>query len=130
MRTLRCLFLLLGLGIMAGGCGPRKPFNGPTVDSFTGKLTHDGKPITIPAEDKVQLKLFHEKGESFGIPIQSDGSFKIGWMPLGKYSATLIRERAGTGAKKGPQTATIPSGLTVEQGKTEYTIELGKAWKP
>jgi hypothetical protein len=29
-----------------------------------------------------------------------------------------------------PRRYNIPGGLTIEDGKKEYTIELGKDWKP
>ena len=109
------------------GCR-RKEFDGPTVDAFNGRITQAGKPVSFPADEKVLLELFHEKAQSFKIPIKSDGSFDIGWMPIGKYSATLIREK--TGVRGGPKRHAIPGGLTIEDGQTQYTIELGKDWKP
>jgi hypothetical protein len=127
MRKFLNLLLAASLGLAAVGCGGGKEFDGPTVDAFNGKLTSHGKPVSFPAGEEVTLKLFHETGQSFGIPIQSDGSFKIGWMPIGKYSATVIREPKA--AKAGPNRHTVPGGLTVEDGKTEYTIDLGKNWK-
>jgi hypothetical protein len=120
--------LAAAIVVSAVGCGGHKEFDGPTVDAFTGRLTHDGNPVTFPAEERVQLQLFHEKAQSFNIPVQPDGTFKIGWMPIGKYSATLVRERPG--AKGGaPARHSVPNGLTIEAGKTEYTIELGKGFK-
>jgi hypothetical protein len=63
------------------------------------------------------------------IPIQRDGSFKIGWMPIGKYSATLLRSnKEGRGPPE--KRHNIPGGLMIEDGKTEYTIELGKGFQP
>jgi hypothetical protein len=120
--------LILGLGLGLSGCSSKKPFDGPTVDAFNGRLTHDGKPVTFPDNEKVTLEVYHETGRPFGIPIQSDGSFKIGWMPIGKYSAALLR---GNKEGRGPPTNryNVPGGLTIEDGKTEYTIELGKGWK-
>jgi hypothetical protein len=127
MRVRSGVTLILGLGLAVAGCGPRKSFDGPTVNAFTGRITHLGKPVTLPENEKVSLKVWHEKGESFGIPLQPDGSFQIGWMPIGKYSVQLIRQ----GEKdRAPRPSTVPGGLTIEDGKTEYTIELGKAWKP
>jgi hypothetical protein len=128
MRVLTKLILVGALAWAAAGCGPRKSYDGPTVDAFTGRLTQDGKPVAFPEDEKVKVMLFHEKGQSFGIPIRPDGSFKIGWMPIGKYSAMLVRDK-----KKGkgqPTQYRIPGGLTIAEGKTEYTIELGKDWKP
>ncbi|MBN9523661.1 hypothetical protein J0H58_34975 [bacterium] len=131
MRRIWSLALAAGLGLAAGGCGPGKPFDGPTVDAFNGRLVRGGQPVAFPAGEKVQLKLFHAKGESFNIPVNADGTFKIGWMPVGKYSAALVREAAEPG-KKGaaPSRYSLPGGLTIEDGKTEYQIELGKDWKP
>jgi hypothetical protein len=120
---------MLGLGLWLSGCGPQKPFDGPTVDAFTGRLTHDGKPVTFPEKETVKLEVYHEKGLSFRIPIRSDGSFKIGWMPIGKFSATLLRSTKNDGRLPAKRHA-VPGGFTVENGKTEYTIELGKGWQP
>jgi hypothetical protein len=125
MRGCVALLLLLGLS----GCGSKKSFDGPTVDAFIGRLTRNGQPVTFPETEKVRLEVFHETGQSFLIPIQPDGSFKIGWMPIGKYSAALLR---GNKDAKGPPAKrhNIPGGLQIEDGKTEYTIELGKSYQP
>src|SRR5262245_9761002 len=127
MRVLSAVALLLALGLAAAGCA-KKSFDGPTVDAFHGRLTHDGKAVSFPAEERVLLELFHEKAQSIKIPIQPDGTFQIGWMPVGKYAAALIRESPG--GKAGPRRHGLPDGLTIVDGKTEYTIELGKNWKP
>jgi hypothetical protein len=127
MRVSFGLALAGAIVIAAAGCGGHKEFDGPTVDKFTGRLTHDGQPVAFPPEERVLLELFHEKAQSFKIPIKSDGTFEIGWMPLGKYSATLIRERPA--AKGAPARFSIPAGLTIEAGRTEYAIELGKGFK-
>src|SRR5579883_2486168 len=92
MRQLRDTIVILGLGFIVAGCGPKKPFDGPTVDAFVGRLTHDGKPVTFSEGQSVTLEVYHETGRKFGIPIHPDGSFTIGWMPIGKYSAILMRE--------------------------------------
>jgi hypothetical protein len=128
MRVFLGIVLLVVLGLANLGCGPKKPFDGPTVDAFVGRVTQDGKPVSFPEGEEVTLRVWHEKGQSFGIPLKSDGSFKIGWMPIGKYSATLEREPKGP--KGAPSKQNVPGGLTIEDGKTEYTIELGKGWKP
>lgn len=114
---------------VAAGCSAHsdKPA-GPTVDAFTGRLVADGKPVKFDAADKVTLRVFTEKAESFNIPIAPDGTFKIGWMPVSKYTATLIREKATNQKGSGPAPVSLP-GFTVEAGKTEYTIELGKNFK-
>jgi len=128
MRVLCVAVLVVGLALAAAGCA-KKPFDGPTVDAFNGRLTHDGKPVSFPEGENVVLQLFHEKGQSFGVPINSDGSFKIGWMPIGKYSAALMRQNK---REKGPamNRYSVPGGLAIQDGQTEYKIDLGKGWKP
>ena len=134
MRSPWTLMLGSVLAIAAGGCGHSDRPDIPTVDDFDGRLTHEGKPVSFPSDPKVQVLLFHHgSAESFYVPIKPDGTFDIGWMPIGKYSATLIREKAPEGGKKGPTTPSrysIPEGLTIEEGQTQYEIELGKDWKP
>ncbi|MCS6863643.1 MAG: hypothetical protein RMJ56_01440 [Gemmataceae bacterium] len=129
---MRCSAAVLLIVMLVGvtGCGEQKPFDGPTVDAFTGRLVHEGNPVSFPPSETVQLKLIlHEKPESFGIPIKSDGTFQIGWMPIGKYSATLIRERNEGGKKAAPIMYNVPGGLEIKNGQTEYLVELGKGWK-
>ncbi len=128
MRCVLTAALAAALAFLAVGCGSSKPFDGPTVDAFTGRLVRNGQPVSLPEGESVQLKVIHEKAQSFGIPIAADGSFKIGWMPIGKYSAILIRTKDG--AKGGPNMYKVPGGLDIVAGKTEYEIELGKSWKP
>jgi hypothetical protein len=129
MRMHGCIILLLFLSL--AGCGQKKHYDGPTVDAFRGRLVHDGKPVSFPDNEEVILELgFHGTGRRYGIPIAADGSFKIGWMPIGKYSPTLLRtDKEG---KKVPLTTRykLPGEFTIEEGKTEYTVELGKGWKP
>ena len=129
MRLLFRFTPALALALAAAGCGAKTADVGPTVDAFVGRLVQQSKPVSFPSGENVSLQLFHEKGQSFGIPIKSDGSFTIGWMPIGKYSAMLKREKAG-GARTGPNVYNVPGGLTIEQGRTEYSVELGNGWKP
>jgi hypothetical protein len=51
-------------------------------------------------------------------------------MPIGKYSMML--ERTPKTAGKGPTKSrySVPGGLTIEEGKKDYVIELGKDFKP
>jgi hypothetical protein len=123
--------LAVGLGLLAGCGEPVAKFEGPTVKEFTGKLVHNGKPVSFQGDKSVTLKVFHEKGQSFGIPIKPDGSFQIGWMPTGKYSASLIREKSVAGGKaSAPNMYGLPGdALIISDGQTEYTIELGKGYK-
>lgn len=126
MRPACAIALAAGLGLALAGCS-RKPFDGPTVDAFQGRVTQNGNPVSFAAPDEVSLKLVHETGKSFGIPIKPDGSFDIGWMPIGKYSVILTR-RAKDG-KGAPRVYNVPDGLTIKDGQTAYTIELGSGWK-
>ena len=118
----------LALALAVAGCERVARVEGPKVDQFVGRLTQGGQPVSFPGGETVQLQVIHEKGQSFGIPIQPDGSFKIGWMPIGKYTATLTRQKPGT--KGGvPVRHPVPGGLTIADGQTEYTVELGKGFK-
>jgi len=118
---------MVTLGLMVAGCKSR-PFDGPTVEAFNGRVVRNGEPVSFPEGETVELKVFHEKGQSFGIPLQSDGSFKIGWMPIGKYTVMLNRSpKNGRGA---PTRYGVPGGLEIQEGKLDYTIELGKGWEP
>ena len=132
MRTINRLVLTLCLGLAVLGCTTDRKGGhvGPTVDAFHGKVTHDGKPVTF-AEDEAQLKLMHEKGQQFGIPLKADGTFEIGWMPIGKYAVMLERVPQNP-VEKGPPKImhNVQGGLTIEEGKTVYVIELGKDFKP
>jgi hypothetical protein len=131
MRTINRLVLTFCLGLAVFGCTNKKGgYDGPTVDAFHGKVTHHGNPVTF-AEKEAQLNLYHEKGQHFGIPLKPDGTFEIGWMPTGKYSIMLERTTQNP-AQKGPQKTmySVPDGLTIEDGKTDYVIELGKDFKP
>ncbi len=128
MRPVMNVFLAWSMTLLAIGCGDRKPDVGPTVDAFIGRVVQEGKSVSFPGGETVQLKVMSEKARSFGIPLQSDGSFKIGWMPIGKYSAMLIRQKDG--GKGGPNMYNVPGGFEIEAGKTQYEIELGKGWKP
>lgn len=72
-----------------------------------------------------------EGAKTFGVPIKPDGSFSIGWMPVGKMAARLERGPKDPAKQTGPPRGyDIPGGLTIEAGKTAgYTVELGKDWK-
>jgi hypothetical protein len=127
MRLVCLTAVLAMLGLALTGCSNKPPFKGPTVDAFKGRITHNGNPVSIDPE-AVEMKVAFETGRQFGIPLKPDGAFDIGWMPIGKYSVTMIRKPKTE--KAGPQYYNVPGGLTIEDGKTEYTIELGPGWKP
>src|SRR5439155_925970 len=92
MRTIHRLVLTFCLGLAVFGCGKdRGGFEGPTVDAFHGKVTHNGNPVKFAEGDDVQLTVFHTSGRQFGIPLSTDGTFEIGWMPIGKYAMMLER---------------------------------------
>jgi hypothetical protein len=131
-RSFRGFILVLAVSAIAYGCA-RKPLDKSTVDAFNGRLTRKGEPVSFSEEEKPTLKVFHEKGRSFGIPIKPDGSFQIGWMPIGKYSAMLIREKKPSADRRRPpqDMYKVPNGFAIDEGKTEYIIiELGSDWKP
>jgi hypothetical protein len=128
MRRVYRVVLLAILGVAVVGCGQRKPFDGPTVETFVGRVTQDGQPVSFPEGEEVTLRVFlHGKGQRFGIPLKSDGTFDIGWMPIGKYSVML--ERGAKDGRGAPSMYRVPD-VTIEEGQTQYTIELGKDWKP
>jgi hypothetical protein len=126
MRSLATVTMLAGFVLVSLGCGkPNRPVEGPFVEAFVGKVVRDGKPVTFPENEDVQLEVVHRKSAyHFGIPLKPDGTWTIGWMPIGDYSVTL--ERTPKGSHQ-PRKQGVPGGLKIEEGKTEYTIELGKA---
>jgi hypothetical protein len=132
----RVFVVMLMAAAVSGGCTRSgTKYEGPTVDGFTGRLTHNGKPVSFPEEESAKLSVHCQKfaGPPMNIPIQSDGTFKLSSaMPIGKWSAALIRTKASGGPRRGgaPQRYSIPDGFTIEEGKTEYEIELGPNWKP
>lgn len=121
--------LAAGVVLVSAGCSSKPGgFDGPTVDAFNGRVVRDGKPVSLSDADSAQLKLVHNPtGQSFGIPLRPDGTFNIGWMPIGKYTAML--ERKPKDARGGPRVDAVPGGFEIEAGKTEYTVELGKSLK-
>ena len=130
MWTINRLVLTFCLGLAVFGCtNKRGGYEGPTVDAFHGKVTHDGNPVKF-ADNEAQLNLYHEKGQQFGIPLKPDGTFEIGWMPTGKYAIMLERINQNPAAKGPPLTRySVPDSLTIEEGKKDYVIELGKNFK-
>jgi hypothetical protein len=140
MRVLLSAFAIAGMVLASAGCqprpGPNKYYNGPTVPAFSGQVVQDGKPVTFPEYEEVRIRCTLTEGEgigkSFGVPIKPDGTFSIGWMPMGKMALRLDRAlKSHVKAMGPPQRYVIPDGLTIEEGKTTgYTIELGKEWHP
>ena len=131
MRTINRLVVTCCLGLAVFGCTRNKGgYEGPTVDAFHGKVTHNGNPVQFAEKEEVHLSLYHEKGQQFGIPLKADGTFEIGWMPTGKYSIMLERivQNPAKGATK--TRYNVPNSLTIEEGKKDYVIELGKNFKP
>jgi hypothetical protein len=129
MRLLNRLLAATVVGLALVGCHSNKSYDGPTVDAFNGQLTQGGKPVSFPPGEQVVLKvILQEKGRQFGIPIQSDGTFRIGWMPIGTYSAMLQRPPAGT--RGGSKVHVVPKAFSIVNGQTQYSIDLGKAYSP
>jgi hypothetical protein len=137
MRVLLGFILIAGLVWTAVGCGGPKPYyDGAKIPAFSGQVVQNGKPVTFPEDEQVRVQCTVIEGEgigkSFGVPIKPDGTFSIGWMPLGKMALRLERAPKDPAKTTGgpPSRYSIPGGLTTEQGKTTgYTIELGKDWK-
>jgi hypothetical protein len=138
MRVLFGSILMAGLVWTAVGCsyGPKPYYSGPKVSSFSGQVLQDGKPIALPEDEEVVVQFRVLEGEAigkeFGVPLKSDGTFSIGWMPLGKMAMKMERTPKDPAKRSpGPPRAySIPGTLATEQGKTSgYTIELGKNWK-
>ena len=138
MRMLLGLVLMAGLAWTAVGCryGPKPYYEGPKVAAFSGQVVQDGKPVTFPEDEEVIVKFTVIEGESmgktFGVPINPDGTFSIGWMPIGKMTMRLERAPKDPAKMKGgaPSRYGVPGTLSTEAGKTTgYTVELGKGWK-
>jgi hypothetical protein len=127
MANSRISLSALAVSFALVGCGG--PYSEPTIDEFDGRLTHKGQPVSFTDDEKVVLRLvFHKNGERFGIPVKPDGTFDIGWMPIGEYSAILERSSSTPGAPRGntgKQTFNIEKGLTIAEGQTKYDVELG-----
>jgi hypothetical protein len=130
MRTINGLLLTFSLGLVVVGC-TQKSYTGKTVDKFVGKVTHNGQPVNFPADENAQITVFHETGKQWSIPLNEDGTFDIGWMPVGKYAVMLVRHQGAKTKGPGMSRYNVPDGLTIEDGKThDYVIELGKGFKP
>ncbi len=127
------LLLLSCCLLCCSACNKIEETYGPTIDAFVGQLTREGKPITIPEGERVVLRVTQlETGRIFGILIKNDGTFDVGWMPIGRYSLVLERPQAddGRGIKMPINQIPLSDPLEIVEGQTEYTIELGEAWKP
>jgi hypothetical protein len=138
MRVPFSLILMVGSVGLAVGCGygPKPYYEGPKVSSFSGRVVQDGKPVTFPDSEEVRVVFTVIEGDSmgknFGVAIKPDGSFSIGWMPIGKMAMRLEREPKDVSKSVGGGLSrySIPGTLITEEGKTAgYTIELGKSWK-
>jgi hypothetical protein len=140
MRVLLASFAIAGMVLAGSGClpsaAPKKYYNGPTVEAFSGQVMQDGKSVTFPENEEVLIQCMLTEGEgigkSFGVPIKPDGTFSIGWMPIGKMALRLERSPKDPANRKGMALRyDIPGGLTIEEGKTTgYTIDVGKDWNP
>jgi hypothetical protein len=124
------LAALLAVSIVCAGCTQKPVGYKETTEAFVGSVLQDGKPISLPEGSRMDL-VHDETYSKFGIPLGQDGSFKIGWMPTGKYSAELVWLKGAASADGGSlERFNVPNGLTIEKDKTEYTMDLGKKWEP
>ncbi|HEY1189011.1 MAG TPA: hypothetical protein VGE74_15260 [Gemmata sp.] len=128
MRPQFVAALMAALFVTALGCERKSTYDGPTVEKFGGRVVANGKAVQFPEGETVQLKVFHEKGQSFNVPVKADGTFDVGWMPIGKYSVTLLRLKSGQ--KGQPNQYGVPGGLHIESAQTEHKVDLGPNWKP
>jgi len=122
---------LLFVSFLFIGCGPGPVEYEETTDAFVGRLVQNGEPITFSGEAVLNL-IHHGTSDRFGVPLKSDGSFVIGWMPTGKYSAELKMRRPSSesGSRTARDSYDVPGGLLIEKDKNEYEIELGEKWEP
>jgi hypothetical protein len=114
--------------LLFAGCGPAPADYGETTEAFEGKIVQNGKPVTLPDGailNVTQNSTYHR----FGIPLNSDGTFKIGWMPVGKYSLELIWVRESATGQSSQQRYNVPNELVIEKETKPNEIELGTKWK-
>lgn len=123
--TLSSLSVFLGATLL--GCSPPGKVEGPTVLAFNGKVVSGGKTVVFPDGEELFVELFHHRGKQFNLPIKSDGTFNIGKMPVGRYTAALVR--SGKGAKGSPGKFPVKNFEIVE-GQTEYVLDLGPGFRP
>ena len=134
MKDLTRYLLALCISFFIAGCTKVAKFDGPTVDAFHGQLVSDGKPISFSAdEEEIRLFLIHQgSGERFRIPIKADGTFDIGWMPIGQFNCMVEQKKKGGLETRGVQFPTqskpVPGGLKIEEGKMVYDVEVGEGF--
>ena len=91
----------------------------------------EGKAVSFSEDEVVKMLLIHkDSAERFTVRIETDGSFDIGWMPIGEYLCSVDRQKvvAGESWRQPPSNfRPVPGGLKIEERKTEYEIEVGKA---
>jgi hypothetical protein len=127
MRLIKVITTVL-VTLLFVGCGPTPADYGETTEAFVGHIVQNGKPVTLPEGarlDVTQNSTYHK----FGIPLNSDGTFKIGWMPIGKYSVELIWIREAATGQSSQQRYSVPNELVIEKETKPYEVELGKKWK-
>ncbi|MDC0936539.1 hypothetical protein OAS39_09640 [Pirellulales bacterium] len=131
MQIMTRLASLTIVSVLFTGCGPGAVEYEETTDAFVGRLVQNGEPVTLPGEAVLNM-IHHGTSDRFGIPLKSDGSFEIGWMPTGDYSAELKLQRRNEGNRPrgAPNLFNVPGPLSIEKDKNEYEIELGEKWKP
>jgi hypothetical protein len=131
VRKLFGVLLLSGVLLPLLGCDPPKvkEYDGPTVPKFVGKILHEGKPVTFSDDEIPSLQLMFQKTRRpWGVPLKQDGTFDLGWMPIGKY--VVVLERREKANPRNNNKYLVDQNFEISEGKTEYVFELGKDWKP
>lgn len=129
MFLARAAALILGVLIIAG-CG-----GGRTADTglrLSARITSGGQPVEIPPGEEVTVSLMSSAGKRHILYRQPDDTFV--WPRLdidgpalkpGAYYVMIARSgRPG----KGSTPPSTPDRLTIEDGRLEYAIEVGKTW--
>jgi hypothetical protein len=135
MRIVSVFLLLSPIVLAATGCGgePKGGFtyDGKYLDSFSGQLVQDGKPITVPEGTSLQMMREGDGTMSFNVIPKTDGSFSGGKVALGYYKPCLdLPKKSGPkGQGAGSGKFFLPGEVILEEGKTNYTIDVGKDWK-
>ena len=129
MKRIANLLVILAMGALLQGCPPPKGAEGPT-EEFKGQITAAGEPVSFTPEEQAKLQVVrHGNGERFGVIVKEDGTFNVEWMPVDTYTVMLERYKAQEGGRSPIPVVENLENLVIEEGKKEYTVDLGENWK-